>query len=119
MTSIAFIGATQIDGTGSEPLRDSAIVSTNGRITWIGPASQLEVDNVRQVDVRGKYVIPGLLDANVHLVLVRDPDILLRFEAGWYDDLVLEAAQIALRAGFTTVFDTWGPLESLRRVRDR
>jgi imidazolonepropionase-like amidohydrolase len=26
---------------------------------------------------------------------------------------------VALRAGITTVFDTWGPLESLRRVRDR
>jgi hypothetical protein len=45
--------------------------------------------------------------------------VLLRYDPGEYDDLVLEAAQVALRAGFTTVFDTWGPLEALRRVRDR
>jgi imidazolonepropionase-like amidohydrolase len=71
------------------------------------------------VDVSGKYVIPGLIDANVHLLLHFDPDVLLRYEPGEYDELVLEAAQVALKAGLTTVCDTWGPLESLRRVRDR
>jgi imidazolonepropionase-like amidohydrolase len=32
---------------------------------------------------------------------------------------VEEAAQITLRSGVTTVFDTWGPLESLTKARDR
>jgi predicted small secreted protein len=59
------------------------------------------------------------MDANVHLLLHLDPEILLRYEPGCYDDLILEAAQVALKAGFTTVFDTWGPLGALLRVRDR
>jgi imidazolonepropionase-like amidohydrolase len=59
------------------------------------------------------------MDANVHLLLHLDPEVLLRYDPGCYDDLILEAAQVALRAGFTTVFDTWGPLEALLRVRDR
>src|SRR5207249_2621534 len=63
-------------------------------------------------------IIPGLMDANVHLAGELSPEVLLRYEPGCYDDLVTEAAQVALHAGITTVFDTWGPLESLRRVRN-
>jgi imidazolonepropionase-like amidohydrolase len=117
----AYVGGTVIDGTGAAPVPDSAVVARDGRISWIGRRGQLPDPGDRGgrqiVDVAGKYVIPGLLDANVHLVYP-DTEILLRHEPGEYDDLVVEAAQIALRAGITTVFDTWGPLESLRRVRD-
>jgi imidazolonepropionase-like amidohydrolase len=109
-----------IDGTGSAPLTNAAVLFDDGRISWTGSATQLaHDDDLRRVDVAGKYVIPGLLDANVHLLLQYDPEILLRYEIGYWDELVLEAAQVALRAGITTVFDTWGPLASLRRVRDR
>ncbi len=116
----AYVGATLIDGTGAGPLRDSAVMVSGGRIGWVGASSDLpRSPGSRVVDVSGKYILPGLLDANVHLLIHVDPDILLRYEPGCYDDLVLEAAQVALRAGVTTVFDTWGPLESLRRVRDQ
>jgi imidazolonepropionase-like amidohydrolase len=118
-TETAFVGATLIDGTGSPPQPDSVVVVANGRIQSVGDASPLEQTDIQRIDVAGKYLIPGMLDANVHLVIHVDPDVLLRYDPGWYDDLVLEAAQVSLRAGFTTVFDTWGPLESLRRVRDR
>jgi imidazolonepropionase-like amidohydrolase len=120
VTDTAFVGATLIDGTGSPPLPASAVVVGDGRITWVGLASDLDRNReLRVIDVSGMYLIPGLMDANVHLVVDIKPDILLRYEPGWYDELVIEAAQVALRAGITTVFDTCGPLESLRRVRDR
>ncbi len=117
----AFVGAMLIDGTGAVPMPDSAVVTAGARITWIGPAASLDRSDtdLRVVDVSGKYLIPGLMDANVHLVFQCDPDILFKYETGWYDELVLEAAQIALRAGITTVFDTWGPGAALRRTRDR
>ncbi len=102
------------------------MVVEKGRISWIGAASDTAetaetrgAGDLRRVDVTGKYLIPGLLDANAHMVMQNDPEILLRYEPGHYDELVLEAAQVALRSGITTVFDTWGPLEALRRVRDR
>lgn len=120
VTGTAFVGATLIDGTGSPPMADSAVVVSDGRIMWLGAASDLDrTRNLRLVDVAGKYLIPGLLDANVHLLSDTEPEVLLRYESGCYDELVIEAAQVALRAGFTTVFDTWGPRESLRSVRDR
>lgn len=109
-----------IDGTGSPPKAEAAVLVRGGRVAWVGPTSELDrTDDLRFVDVTGKYVIPGLIDANAHLVLQTTPEVLLRYEPGGYDDLVVEAAQVGLRAGITTIFDTWGPLESLRRVRDR
>jgi imidazolonepropionase-like amidohydrolase len=116
----AFIGGTLIDGTGAVPLPDAAVVVANGRFEWVGSTQDLDrAQELRLVDVTGKFLIPGMMDANVHLVVHCDPDVLLRYEPGRYDELVVEAAQVALRAGITTVFDTWGPLEALRRVRDR
>jgi imidazolonepropionase-like amidohydrolase len=119
VTDIAFTGATLLDGTGAAAVPDAAVVVADGRISWVGRAVDRPRDpGLRVVDAAGKYLLPGLLDANVHLVMHVDPDVLLRYEPGLYDALVLEAAQVALRSGVTTVFDTWGPLAALRRVRD-
>jgi imidazolonepropionase-like amidohydrolase len=139
-TDVVLTGATLLDGTGAAPLPDAAIAVSGGRITWVGPAAELgrsgrepgtelargerrqDADGVggrEIIDVSGTYVTPGLMDGNVHLVLNCDPEILLAYDPGHYDELVTEAAQVALRAGITTVFDTWGPLEAVRRVRDR
>jgi imidazolonepropionase-like amidohydrolase len=117
----AFVGATVIDATGAPPRENAAIVVDDGRISWVGPVADLGASTeLERVDAVGKDVIPGLMDANVHLVSHSfDPEFLLRYEPGCYDELVVEAAQVALKVGLTTVFDTWGPLEALRRVRDR
>src|SRR5262249_5587358 len=115
-----FRGATLIDGTGGSPLADAVVVVSGERISWTGTASEFQApEKFELVDVTGKYLIPGLMDGNVHLFAQFDPEVVLRYEPGEYDELVLEAAQVALKAGLTTVFDTWGPLEALRRVRDR
>jgi imidazolonepropionase-like amidohydrolase len=118
MTRTAFIGAKLVDGTGAATLDDAAVVVADGRIESVGPAAELERDGMEVVDVADKHIIPGLLDANVHLLIQSDPEFLLRYDPGEYDELILEAAQIALKAGLTTVFDTWGPVDALRRVRD-
>ena len=116
--SIAITGATIIDGTGRAPIRDGAIVVTDGRISAVGAARDVRVPaGTNTLDARGKYVIPGLMDANVHLVLNIDLETLVKHE-GRYNDIALEGAQIALRNGLTTVFDTWGPRDALIVARD-
>jgi imidazolonepropionase-like amidohydrolase len=116
---VAFVGATLIDGTGRQPYVNAAIVVREGRVEWVGKRPELASASSRTVvDLSGAFVVPGLLDANVHLFGHFDPEVILRYEPGRYDELILEAAQVALNAGLTTVFDTWGPLDSLRRVRD-
>ena len=115
----AIIGATVIDGTGRAPVPEAVVVVDGARIRSVGPAGETPVPlEAEVIDARGRYLIPGLMDANVHLCAAIMPDLTLEFE-GRYADLVVEAAQIALCSGVTTVFDTWGPLAPLVEVRDR
>jgi imidazolonepropionase-like amidohydrolase len=116
---IALMGATIIDGTGAKPVPDGVIVVKDGRFLAAGSRGSVAVpaDAIR-IDAAGKYVIPGLMDANVHLFLDVEVEPLVKYE-GHYDELIIEAAQVALRNGVTTVFDTWGPREALQRARTR
>ncbi|MEP7384008.1 MAG: amidohydrolase family protein, partial [Gemmatimonadota bacterium] len=116
--TLAVTGATIIDGTGKAPLRDGVVLITDGRIVKVGTAREVQVPaSARTVDARGKFVIPGLMDANLHLFLNGDLETLIKYE-GRYDEVVIEGAQIALKSGQTTVFDTWGPRDALIKARE-
>ena len=113
-------GATILDGITEMPLKDRAIAIDGDRIRSIVPVSELDrsLSSCERLDATGKFVIPGLLNANVHLLMDVRAENLLRYE-GRFEALIEEAAQIALRSGVTTVFDTWGPRRALASVRDR
>ena len=58
---------------GSVPyglLRDSAIAIADGKIVWIGPATELvaNVNATKTVDGQGHFLSPGLIDCHTHLV---------------------------------------------------
>ena len=72
----------------------------------------------RRLAASGKYIIPGLMNANVHLLADIRLEVLARY-MGRYEELIAEAAQVALSGGLTTVFDTGGPRRFLMGVRDR
>ncbi len=119
MTVKAVVGATVLDGTGREPVEDGVVVLDCERVSAVtGRAEANLPEDAEIVDATGRYVIPGLVDANVHLCSWV-PDVLLEQQQDEYAGLVEEAAQVALRAGVTTAFDTWGPLDPLTAVRDR
>lgn len=64
---------TLIDGTGRAPVAASALIFDAGRITWVGPAAKLQVPaGATVVDLKGKFVTPGLIDNHVHVGLVND-----------------------------------------------
>src|SRR6476646_2286968 len=112
-------GATVIDGTGKDAVKDAVIVIDGRKIVAVGPRASVKIPaGAREVNVAGKYIIPGLMDANVHLVLGSSIEFIVRYE-GRYEELIEEAAQVALKNGVTTVFDSWGPLQPLINVRDR
>lgn len=116
--TLVITGATAIDGTGRPPIADAVVLIRDGRIASLGPASEVAVPaGATRIDARGKYVIPGLMDANLHLYLNGDLESLVKLEDR-YHEVVLEGAQIALKTGMTTVFDTWGPLAPLIKARD-
>lgn len=118
--TLAIRNTTIIDATGADPVHHATLlVGGDGRIAALGPNGEVEVPSAaRTIDGTGAFLIPGLMDANVHLVAARTPDTLLEFE-GRFHELALEAAELTLKYGVTTVFDTWGPAEPVTEVRDR
>jgi imidazolonepropionase-like amidohydrolase len=115
-------GATVITGTGSPAIRNAAIVIENGRIRDIGPRNEVKVPNNAQVtDARGKWVIPGLIDAHVHFSqsggLYTRPDIIdLRSrrsyekEMEWINQRLPFTFERYLLSGITSVVDCGGPM---------
>jgi imidazolonepropionase-like amidohydrolase len=117
--SLLISDATVIDGVAERPSEGQSIWIEGNRIQAIGRRDELGVPpSVRTFDARGKYVIPGLMNANVHLLAGFILETVLR-HLNRFEELIAEAAQVALKVGITTVFDTWGPRRSLMSVRDK
>ena len=117
--SLLVSGATILDGVKNAPIQGCSIWVEDSVIRAVDRTEVLRVPpHTKVIDGRGKYVIPGLMDANVHLLLDMRLENLVRYE-DQYEDLIVEAAQVALANGLTTVFDTWGPRRHLIRVRDK
>lgn len=112
-----------IDGSGSEPVRDAAVVVEGDRIVFAGPAQNLPEAAARAqaVNLGDATLLPGLIDAHVHLTMEPAPDP-LGAAVGQPDGLsaVLAArhAWETLRAGFTTVRDAGGKNYMEFGVRD-
>ncbi len=112
-------GGTLIDGVADKPIEGRSILIDGRRITAIGRRDELRIpQGTRSIDARGKYVIPGLMNANVHLFGPLSLERLAR-HLDHYEDIIAEAAQVALKNGLTTVFDTCGPRRFLMAARDR
>ena len=111
--SIVLAGGRLVDGTGAEPLADAVIVINGGKIDQVGPADQVDIPATAEViDVAGKTVLPGLIDAHVHLFGITSMN-----QMTWVIDephvRTIRAAMDAWRcldAGFTTVRDAGGML---------
>jgi imidazolonepropionase-like amidohydrolase len=70
-----FEGARLIAGDGSSPLENSAFVVENGRFTQVGKRGELRPPpGVTRINLTGKTVIPGLIDAHAHLGMQRYRD---------------------------------------------
>jgi len=121
--AIAFTGATVIDGNGGPPLGNAVVVVTGSRITAVGPRASVRIPSGAQsIDASGRYLVPGFIDTNVHLSLYGGMkeryESLVRYHSR-QNEIVLEAAQIDLKHGITTVRDSYGMLIPLAQVRDR
>lgn len=65
--ALVLVRANLIDGTGAAPQRDVTIVVENGRIARLGPAPQAVRAPADTIDVAGRWVLPGLIDAHTHI----------------------------------------------------
>jgi imidazolonepropionase-like amidohydrolase len=65
---IALTGARIIDGTGGAPLQQGIVVLNKGMIEAVGAPAALKIPpGATRVDLSGKTIIPGLINAHAHL----------------------------------------------------
>lgn len=117
----AITNVTVIDGTGRPPNAGVTVLISGSEISAIGPDVAVP-EGANVVDGTGKFVMPGLIDTNVHIDMNLEMWPLLVYsgeEAYLEHTLATEAAQMALKYGVTTIVDTYGPLGPLMTLRDR
>ncbi len=115
----ALVGGTVISATGAPPMADAVVLIDGRRIVSVSPRAATTLPRgTRVIDAAGKFITPGLIDANVHLVLMITPEFYVKYEER-LSDIAVQSAQVALKYGLTTVMDSWGPLEALLAARDR
>jgi imidazolonepropionase-like amidohydrolase len=116
---LAVTDVTVIDGTGAAARPGMTVVVHDGRISSVSraraPAGAVTIDG------RGRFLVPGFVDSNAHLTVYGQPA--RRDTSAKYGDrneeLALEVAQRSLKAGVTTLVDSYGVLPPSIAVRDR
>ena len=126
----AITGGTLVNSDGSAPVPDGVIVMRNGRIVAAGSSATVSVPkNAKTIDAKGKWIVPGYVDAHVHFFqsggLYTRPDGLdLRKVVPYEQEIADIKANLAdtfaryLASGITAVADVGGPMWNFE-VRDR
>ena len=61
------LNATIIDGTGAKPRPNQSIRVRGGRIAAVTDSAPAPEAGVRRIDLGGRYLLPGLIDAHAHI----------------------------------------------------
>ena len=119
---VAMVGGTLVDGTLSDPIRDSVILIEGQRIVAVGTVKTLPVPaDATVISTEGMTVLPGLWDMHVHLMINGHADYDhwdKTYPAQFRDVIMPASAKQLLLAGVTGARDLGGPLEDSIAVRD-
>lgn len=97
-----------------QPLRDGLVLVAAGRVAYVGPASGAPrpTRNAEEIEVGDGTVLPGLVDAHVHLTCDGGPRFIEEVRGVPPEDLALKAASNAARSlarGIVAVRDLGAP----------
>jgi imidazolonepropionase-like amidohydrolase len=104
---VALVGARVFDGSGALPIEKATLILRDGRVEAVGPELPVPSGAVR-IDVRGKTIVPGLVNAHGHLADTRGlktgPELYTR------ENLIAQLKLYA-RYGVTSVMSLGGDRE--------
>lgn len=111
MTITKFTHTTIIDGTGNKPIENGIVVIEDEKIIFAGKFEDwkdAEGKTYQEMNLTGKYILPGLIDCHVHIAAECLPDSTMTGPWGWTSLVMLKHAQNTLAAGVTTIRDVGG-----------
>ena len=121
---VTYIHAGQLlADPGKAPRGNSTIVVRDGKVAEVRDGFVAPEGGAELVDLKDRFVLPGLIDLHVHLLGIGGDPLRARLTAlntEGADDVLYGAgnARATLRAGFTTVRDLGGGARSIRALRD-
>ena len=120
---VAFVGGMLLDGYEAQAIHHSVVVIDDGHIIAEGSRHDTKIpEDAVIIDTSGMTVMPGLIDAHVHIDLIGhgDYDRYYRFLRGMerLDEVMPIAAKQMLRAGVTSAIDLGTPFQILE-LRER
>ncbi|MPZ99902.1 MAG: amidohydrolase family protein [Dehalococcoidia bacterium] len=99
--TLAVTGGRVWDGTGSAPLDGATVLIEDGRITALSAGIEPPA-GIERIEAGGRFVMPGLIDSHVHVLLSGEDQSLPAF----------------LGAGVTSVRDVGGRTDEMLRLRE-
>ena len=122
MATRVLTGGTLIDGTGRAPVPNVSLVLQDEKIQEVkpGPAPDFDPQQVEVLDLSGKTILPGLIDAHVHMCVLErkdgdDVDVPTETSAAV---AAVQNAKAALLNGVTTLRDVGAPYYANIKIRD-
>jgi imidazolonepropionase-like amidohydrolase len=119
MSSLLLANPTIIDGTGADPVPNGSVLVEEGRITAIGRGADRGDADV--IDLNGLTLLPGLIDAHVHIGYSSEMRAMLNNELSIAERAadIFRTLRDTVNAGFTAVRDCGGIDHGVLRTVDR
>ncbi len=119
----ALVGADLVDPATRSVTRGGILIDGD-RIVDVGlSVERAALGEIPCIDATGRFVLPGLIDAHLHLAFDGGPRPIERYlddgVDGGFATRLADAALTALLAGSTTIRDLGGPNAELFDLRDR
>ncbi len=120
---LAIVGGLLIDGHEGPPLPGAVVLVAGNRIVAVGSRDALTAPaGAEVIDARGMTILPGLIDAHVHLDILGHSDYQHwhgRYREGRYAEIMAVSTRQLLMSGVTTVVDLAGQPDALGRIQER
>ena len=122
-TATVFENVRVFDGTSTTLSKPVNVLVVNNIIKTISSASISSPKGLKTIRLsgEGRTLMPGLIDAHVHLYLNIKPTILLNPKTSTQklEEIASGNGKAALMSGFTTIRDMAGPVFKLKQAIDR
>ena len=120
---ITGIGELVTNDPATGTLSDGAVVTDGEAVAWAGPSSDLPSDweGARRIDVGGRAVMPGFVDAHTHLVFAgdRSDEFARRMAGESYADIAAAGGGILSTVAATRAADRETLVREARRRMER
>lgn len=120
--TLAIVGGLLIDGHEGPPQPQSVVLIDGTRIVAVGTRDTLKVPpGVKVIDAGGMTVMPGLIDAHVHMDIIGHTNYAYwhRTYLPRYQEIIATSARQLILNGVTTAADLSGQPEALKAARDK